>query len=68
MVRWDERAAAAGDPDAEEAVRQAEGLFRQERASGATAFKVGDAGPAEKIETFDPEAEQIIMVPRVAGG
>ena len=67
-LRWDTEAATSGDPEAEEAVREAERIFRQERASGATAFRVSAGAPAERIETFDPQAEQIVMVPRVAGG
>lgn len=65
-VRWG--SASTGDPEAEEAVREAERIFRQERAAGATAFKVSTGAPAERIDTFDPQAEQIVMVPRVAGG
>ncbi|MDQ3855331.1 MAG: hypothetical protein M3281_02930 [Chloroflexota bacterium] len=67
-VRWDEKAAATGDPEAEEAVREAERIFRQERANGGTAFRVSGSGPAERIDTFDPQAEQIVVVPRIAGG
>lgn len=67
-LRWDTEAATTGDPGAEEAVREAERIFRQERASGATAFKVTTGAPAERIDTFDPQAEQIVIVPRVAGG
>lgn len=67
-VEWDEKASATGDPGAEEAVREAERIFKQERAAGATAFRVSQDAPAEHIDTFDRQAEQIVMVPRVAGG
>jgi len=30
--------------------------------------KVAPGRPAERIGKFDPEAEQILMVPRVVGG
>ena len=40
----------------------------QERARGATAFRVEAGKQAERIEHFDPQAEQIILVPRVIGG
>ena len=53
---------------AEEAVREAERIFRQELSSGSTAFRVSGTAPAERIASFDPRAEQIVMVPRVAGG
>lgn len=67
-VQWDEKAASTGDPGAEAAVREAERIFRQERASGSTAFVVSPDAPARRTETFDPQAEQIVIVPRIAGG
>lgn len=67
-LQWDPSAAAVGDPEAEEAVWEAERIFRQERAAGGTAFKVSPGKPSERIDTFDPQAEQIVVVPRVAGG
>lgn len=67
-VSWNEKTAAGGDPEAQEAVRQAELIFQQARARGATAFRVTSGTPAERIDSFDPRAEQIVVVPRVAGG
>jgi len=67
-VVWDEHKVATGDPEAEAAVREAERLFREHRARGATAFRVKADEPAERIDEFDPRAEQIVMVPRIAGG
>jgi hypothetical protein len=67
-VTWDEQKVLAGDPEALAAIREAERIFAQERAKGATAFKVETGKPAERIEQFDRTAEQIIMVPRVVGG
>jgi regulator of protease activity HflC (stomatin/prohibitin superfamily) len=67
-VLWDEKTSATDESEAAEAVREAERIFNQERASGATAFRVAPNRAAERIETFDPRAEQIVMVPRVAGG
>ncbi|MDQ3328637.1 MAG: hypothetical protein M3506_08970 [Chloroflexota bacterium] len=61
-VQWDTKAGA------EEAVREAKRIFKQELSSGSTAFRVSDAAPAERITCFDPQAEQIVIVPRVAGG
>jgi hypothetical protein len=40
----------------------------QERARGAVAFHVETGKPARRIEQFNPQAEQIILVPRVVGG
>ncbi len=55
-------------PGAEEAVRQAERIFNEHRSAGATAFRVVDDEPAERLDAFDPAAEQIVIVPRLAGG
>jgi hypothetical protein len=67
-LEWDASKAEVGDPEAEEAIKEAERIFEEHRAKGATAFKVLPGKPAEKLERFDKTAEQIIMVPRVAGG
>jgi len=67
-VTWDEQKARADDSEAIAAVREAERIFAQERAKGATAFRVEPGKPTHRIEQFDPTAEQIVMVPRVVGG
>ncbi|HTK07798.1 MAG TPA: hypothetical protein VL485_11560 [Ktedonobacteraceae bacterium] len=67
-VTWDEQKVLAGESDAVAAVREAEKIFAQERAKGATAFKVETGKPIQRIEQFDATAEQIVMVPRVVGG
>ncbi len=67
-VQWDTSKVEVGDPEALEAIREAERIFEEQRAKGATAFKVTPDKPAEKLERFDKTAEQIVMVPRVAGG
>ncbi len=67
-VAWDVVKAEVGDPEAIAAVREAERIFAQERARGATAFKVETGQPPQRIEQFDQTAEQILMVPRVVGG
>ncbi len=67
-VQWNEQDAQAGDAEAIAAIREAERIFAQERARGATAFRVETGKPAQRIEQFDPLAEQIILVPRVVGG
>ncbi len=67
-LAWDQRAAVAGDPEAVAAVKEAERIFEEQRQRGATAVKVGADRPAERIGKFDPEAEQILMIPRVVGG
>ena len=67
-VTWDEQSVLAGDPEATAAVREAERIFEQERAKGATAFRIDPGKPAQRIEEFDRTAEQIVLVPRVVGG
>ena len=67
-VYWNEQDALTGDAEAMAAIREAERIFAQECARGATAFRVEPGKPAERIEQFDPQAEQIILVPRVVGG
>jgi hypothetical protein len=67
-VTWDEQKFLAHDPEALAAVREAERIFAQEQAKGATAFRVSPGKPTERIERFDQTAEQIVLVPRVVGG
>lgn len=65
---WDPRLVRAGDPEALAAVREAERIFAQERARGSSAFLIQEGLPPVHMETFDVQAEQIVLVPRVVGG
>jgi hypothetical protein len=67
-VLWDAARVAVGDAEAQEAVREAERIFQQQRERGATAIKTEKHQPPVRISEFDPEAEQIVMIPRVVGG
>jgi hypothetical protein len=67
-ITWDQQRFQAGNSDAIAAVREAERIFAQERAKGATAFRVEAGKPVQRLEHFDATAEQIVMVPRVVGG
>ena len=67
-VTWDVEKMALEDPDAVAAVREAERIFNDERARGATAFKVEPGKSAERLDNFDKTAEQTVIVPRIAGG
>ena len=67
-VVWDEKQAEVGDPEALEAIREAERILEEELRNGATAFRVVPGAPAERVERLDPQAHQIVVVPRVAGG
>lgn len=68
IVTWDPQRAAAGDPEARAALATAARVFAEARRQGATAFKVEPRRPAQPVERFDPAAEQIVIIPRVAGG
>jgi hypothetical protein len=67
-VQWNEQDAQANDPEAIAAIQEAKRIFATERARGATAFRVESGKPAVRLDQFDPQAEQIILVPRVVGG
>ncbi|HLZ24245.1 MAG TPA: hypothetical protein VKQ30_19200 [Ktedonobacterales bacterium] len=67
-VAWDVTKAELGDQVAIAAVREAERIFAQQRANGATAFKVETGQAPTRIEQFDGTAEQILLVPRIVGG
>jgi len=67
-VTWDTQKVHEGDLEAIAAVREAERIFAQERAKGATAFRIDPGKPPQRIDQFDATAEQIVMVPRVVGG
>lgn len=67
-VEWDATRVQEGDAEALEAVHEAERIFEEQRLRGATAFRVLPNVPAERLEHFDPRAEQIVVVPRIAGG
>jgi hypothetical protein len=68
QVTWNLDKVTANDAEAVAAIREAERIFNEERAHGATAFRVESGKTVERIEKFDKNAEQIVMVPRVVGG
>ena len=45
-----------------------EQIFEEQLLKGATAFRVAPDAPAQRLDRFDPEAEQVVVVPRVVGG
>ena len=67
-LTWEVDKVELGDPEAVAAVREAERIFSEERARGATAFKVEPGKSAERLDNFDKTAEQTVIVPRIAGG
>jgi hypothetical protein len=68
VYTWDEEKANAGDPGAREAIEEAERIIREAQARGAVAFKTMPGRPAERVRGFDPGAEEIVVVPKIAGG
>ncbi len=67
-TEWDTKLGETTDQEALRAIREAERIFEQQRSRGATAFKMEAGKPPVKLETFDRTAEEIVMVPRLAGG
>lgn len=67
-VDWDYPSVLAGDEEAQQAIREAERIFAEQRSRGATAVRVAPDKPAERIDSFDPSAQEIVMIPRVVGG
>lgn len=65
---WEPSAVEVGDPEAIAAVKEAERIFAEQRSKGAMAVKVMPGKPAERLDRFDPEAQEIVMIPRVVGG
>lgn len=67
-VLWDSTRLATGDPAAVAAVQEAERIFREQREQGATAFVIEKGHAPTSISTFDPTAEQVVIIPRLVGG
>ena len=56
------------DLDSEEAVREAERIFREHINRGAYAFRVTDTQDSERIEQFDARASEIVVLYPMSGG
>lgn len=67
-ITWDEHKLPTNDPETLAAIREAERIFSETRAKGATAFRIETGKSPQKIDQFDPTAQQILIVPRVIGG
>jgi len=68
LRKRDEEKARAGDPGAREAIEEAERIIREAQSRGAVAFKTMPGMPAERVRGFDPRADEIVIVPKIAGG
>jgi len=67
-VAWDAAKATTGDADAIAAVKTAERIFAEARAQGSTAFAVTPDVAPRVMDWFDADVDQIVVVPRIAGG
>jgi hypothetical protein len=67
IVTWDQRKASVGDPAAIAAVREAERIVKEHQTLGGAAYTITPEGP-QVLKRFDPEANEIVLVPRVVGG
>ena len=67
-VSWDPQGLAHADPEAKAAVKEAERLFAKARSQGAVAFRMNGDEPATKLTEFDPNAQEILVVPAMVGG
>jgi hypothetical protein len=67
-IAWSTDQLEHGDPEAQAAVREAERLFAHERERGATALRVRAGLPAERLDAFDPLAEETVVIPPMVGG
>ncbi|MHB8619555.1 MAG: hypothetical protein ACYDAG_08295 [Chloroflexota bacterium] len=67
-VTWAPEEVEAGDPEALAAIAEAEAIFAREQSRGSSAFRLTPGQPARRIDTFDKEASEIMVIPRMAGG
>jgi hypothetical protein len=67
VYTWDEEKAKM-DPGAREAIEEAERILKEAQSRGGIAFKTGPGNETERIRHFDPQADEIIVVPRIVGG
>jgi hypothetical protein len=67
-ISWSAKSLAEGDAEAQAAVREAERIFARERERGGVAFRVRPGAPAERIDAFDPLAEDTVLIPPMVGG
>lgn len=69
LATWDPEAAVQGDTEAQEAVKAAERLFRENTARGEAAFAVDpETKEGRRLDAFDRTATEILVIPRMAGG
>jgi hypothetical protein len=67
-ITWSVEDLVHGDAEAQAAVREAERIFARERERGAVAFRVRPGTPAERLDAFDPLADETVVIPPMVGG
>jgi hypothetical protein len=67
-ISWNPEALDRGDPEALAAVREAERIFTEERNRGGVAFRVVPGATPERIDALDLRANDIVVLPAIAGG
>jgi hypothetical protein len=67
-ISWSAHGLAEGDAEVKAAAREAERIFARGRERGSVAFRVRPGGPAERIDAFDPFAEDTLLIPPMVGG
>jgi len=68
QVTWEPERAAAGDAEAQAALREAERIFEKARSNGAQAFQILPHGPAQRMVRFDPQVSEVLVIPAMVGG
>jgi hypothetical protein len=68
QITWSTGDLDSGDSEAQAAVREAQRIFERERQRGGVAFRIRPGAPAQRIDAFDPRAEETLMLPPLVGG
>jgi hypothetical protein len=56
------------DPNNEDEVEFARGVFEEKTAAGFRAFKVRNGEQSTRMDDFDPSAREMMLVPMLKGG
>lgn len=67
-LEWDNVAAESGDEQAERRVEAARARFERHRRAGGEVFTRQPSGAFKRATEFDAEADELLLVPPVAGG
>ena len=66
---WDPAKVETGNPEALAAVREAEKIVHEAQARGAALFEINpQTKKGAKVDKFDPQAEETLVVLPIAGG